>query len=120
MNDKYYNDATWNVVYVDSHDYAPDEVQFNRFSKPQDVWAENLSLMFTHRGIPCIFYGSEVEFQKGKRIDEGTNIALQNSGRAYFGGYIKGTVHTTEPRKDISHLLFARCARFLPPTFHVI
>ncbi len=22
--DKYYNDATWNVTYVDSHDYAPD------------------------------------------------------------------------------------------------
>ena len=95
-NDKYYNDATWNVVYVDSHDYAPDEVQFNRFSKPQDTWAENLSLMFTHRGIPCIFYGSEVEFQKGKRIDEGTNIALQNSGRAYFGGYIKGSIQTTD------------------------
>jgi glycosidase len=95
-NDKYYNDATWNVVYVDSHDYAPDEVQFNRFSKPQDTWAENLSLMFTHRGIPCIFYGSEVEFQKGKRIDEGTNIALQNSGRAYFGGYIKGDIQTTD------------------------
>jgi len=95
-NDKYYNDATWNVVYVDSHDYAPDEVQFERFSKPQDVWAENLSLMFTHRGIPCLFYGSEVEFQKGKRIDEGTNIALQNSGRAYFGGYIKGDVTTTD------------------------
>lgn len=95
-NDKYYNDATWNVVYVDSHDYAPDEVQFNRFSKPQDTWAENLSLMFTHRGIPCLFYGSEVEFQKGKRIDEGTNIALQNSGRAYFGGYIKGSIHTTD------------------------
>ena len=95
-NDKYYNDATWNVVYVDSHDYAPDEVQFNRFSKPQDTWAENLSLMFTHRGIPCVFYGSEVEFQKGKRIDEGTNIALQNSGRAYFGGYIKGEITTTD------------------------
>ena len=95
-NDKYYNDATWNVVYVDSHDYAPDEVQFNRFSKPQDTWAENLSLMFTHRGIPCLFYGSEVEFQKGKRIDEGTNIALQNSGRAYFGGYIKGDIQTTD------------------------
>jgi hypothetical protein len=52
--------------------------------------------MFTHRGIPCLFYGSEVEFQKGKRIDEGTNIALQNSGRAYFGGYIKGSVNTTD------------------------
>lgn len=95
-NDKYYNDATWNVVYVDSHDYAPDEVQFNRFSKPQDTWAENLSLMFTHRGIPCLFYGSEVEFQKGKRIDEGINIALRESGRAYFGGYIKGDVKTTD------------------------
>lgn len=95
-NDKYYNDATWNVVYVDSHDYAPDEVQFYRFSKPQDTWAENLSLMFTHRGIPCLYYGSEIEFQKGKRIDEGTNIALKESGRAYFGGYIKGTIHTTD------------------------
>ena len=84
------------MVYVDSHDYAPDEVQFNRFSKSQDTWAENLSLMYTHRGIPCVFYGSEVEFQKGKRIDEGTNIALQNSGRAYFGGYIKGDVTTTD------------------------
>lgn len=25
--DKYFNDSTWNVVYVDSHDYAPDECQ---------------------------------------------------------------------------------------------
>ncbi len=95
-NDKYYNDATWNVVYVDSHDYAPDEVQQYRFNKGEDVWAENLSLMFTHRGIPCLYYGSEVQFQKGKKIDEGTNIALIESGRAYFGGYIKGSVKTTD------------------------
>ena len=96
-NDKYYNDATWNVVYVDSHDYAPDHApQDKRFSGSQDTWAENLSLMFTHRGIPCLFYGSEVEFQKGKLIDQGTNIALQESGRAYFGGYIKGDVNTTD------------------------
>jgi glycosidase len=95
-NDQYYNDATWNVVYVDSHDYAPDEVQQYRFNKGQDVWAENLSLMYTYRGIPCVYYGSEVEFQKGKKIDDGTNIALKESGRAYFGGYIKGTVQTTD------------------------
>ena len=95
-NDKYYNDATWNVVYVDSHDYAPDEVQCCRFNKDESVWAENLSLMFTHRGIPCLYYGSEVQFQKGKKIDEGTNISLFESGRAYFGGYIKGTVKTTD------------------------
>lgn len=96
-NDKYYNDATWNVVYVDSHDYAPDHApQDKRFSGSQDTWAENLSLMFTHRGIPCLYYGSEVEFQKGKLIDQGTNISLSESGRAYFGGYIKGSVHTTD------------------------
>ena len=96
-NDKYYNDATWNVVYVDSHDYAPDHApQEKRFSGSQDTWAENLSLMFTHRGIPCLYYGSEVEFQKGKLIDKGTEIALIESGRAYFGGYIKGSVNTTD------------------------
>ena len=96
-NDKYYNDATWNVVYVDSHDYAPDHApQDKRFSGSQDTWAENLSLMFTHRGIPCLYYGSEVEFQKGKLIDQGTNISLFESGRAYFGGYIKGSVNTTD------------------------
>ena len=96
-NDKYYNDATWNVVYVDSHDYAPDNApQDKRFSGSQDTWAENLSLMFTHRGIPCLYYGSEVEFQKGKIIDKGPYIALQESGRAYFGGYIKGSVTTTD------------------------
>ncbi len=96
-NDKYYNDATWNVVYVDSHDYAPDHAPEDvRFAGTQDTWAENLSLMFTHRGIPCVYYGSEVEFQKGKTIDKGPNIPLIESGRAYFGGYIKGTINTTD------------------------
>ena len=91
--DKYYNDATYNVVYVDSHDYAPDGApESTRFNQSQDTWAENLSLMFTFRGIPCIYYGSEIEFRKGKPIDLGPNIALRESGRAYFGGYIKGDI----------------------------
>ncbi len=91
--DKYYNDATRNVVYVDSHDYAPDGApESQRFARSQDTWAENLSLMFTFRGIPCIFYGSEIEFRKGYTIDKGPEIALRNSGRAYFGGYIKGKI----------------------------
>lgn len=92
--DNLYNDATYNVVYVDSHDYAPDSNY--RFTGTQDTWAENLSLMFTFRGIPCIYYGSEVEFQKGKDIDKGAVIALKESGRAYFGGYIEGDVNVTD------------------------
>ena len=30
------------------------------------------------------------------RIDEGTNITLKNSGRAYYGGYLKGEVDVTD------------------------
>ena len=92
--DYLYNDATYNVVYVDSHDYAPDSNY--RFSKDQATWAENLSLMFTFRGIPCIYYGSEVEFQKGKDIDKGAVLALKDTGRAYFGGYIEGDINVTD------------------------
>ncbi len=92
-NDKYYNDATWNVVYVDSHDYAPNGApEDKRYSKPQANWAENLSLMFTYRGIPCLYYGSEIEFKKGCTIDKGPNMPLRESGRAYFGGYLKGDI----------------------------
>ncbi len=91
--DKYYNDATWNVTYVDSHDYAPDQApESERFNQDQSTWAENLSLMFTFRGIPCIYYGSETEFQKGCPIDKGPNMALADSGRAYYGDNIEGTI----------------------------
>ena len=95
--DQYYNDASYNVVYVDSHDYAPDGApESERFAQPQDTWAENLSLMYTFRGIPCVYYGSEIEFKKGCPIDKGPNIALKESGRAYFGGYIKGSANVTD------------------------
>lgn len=95
--DKYYNDSRYNVVYVDSHDYAPDHApEDQRFAQPQDVWAENLSLMFTFRGIPCLYYGSEIEFKKGCTIDKGPNMPLRDSGRAYFGGYIKGDVNVSD------------------------
>ncbi len=94
--DKYYNDASYNVVYVDSHDYSPDNCQTVRYNAGTDAWAENLSLMFTFRGIPCLYYGSEVEFKKGCVIDNGTYSALKDTGRAYFGGYIKGDVDVTD------------------------
>lgn len=95
--DKYYNDPTWNVTYVDSHDYAPDCAPENqRFAGSQDTWAENLNLMFTFRGIPTIYYGSEIEFMKGAPIDVGPNAPLSTTGRAYFGDYIEGDVNVTD------------------------
>ena len=90
--DKYYNDATYNVVYVDSHDYSPGPNDGNRFNEGTAQWAENLDFMFTFRGIPCLYYGSEIEFRKGCVIDRGPTLALKETGRAYYGGYITGDV----------------------------
>ena len=94
--DELYNDATYNVVYVDSHDYSPGPNDLNRFGGTDAQWAENLSLLFTFRGIPCIYYGSEVGFRRGVRIDPGPNGPLSETGRAYFGGYITGDVTATD------------------------
>ena len=59
--DPYYNDSSWNVTYVDSHDYGPD--MDSRYDGGTQSWAENLDVLFTFRGIPCLYYGSELEFQ---------------------------------------------------------
>ncbi len=95
--DHLYNDASFNLVYVDSHDYCPGPNDGTRFNGGTAQWAENLSLMFTFRGVPCIYYGSEVEFKKGCKVDAGgTDMPVKNSGRAYFGNYLEGTVTTTD------------------------
>jgi hypothetical protein len=81
---------------VDSHDYAPNGApEDKRFSGDERTLAENWSLMFTHRGIPCVYYGSEIQFKKGCVIDNGPNTSLINTGRAYYGGYIKGSAEVT-------------------------
>ena len=94
-NDPDFNDATWNVTYVDSHDYAPDNApESQRFT---GYWPDKLNLIFTFRGIPCIYYGSEIEFKKGCAIDPAnTRTSLENSGRAYFGDYLEGSVTASD------------------------
>jgi glycosidase len=85
------NDATYNVVYVDSHDYGPNKGS-ERYAGGTDAWAENMSLMWTFRGIPTLYYGSEIEFQKGKKIDCGPSCPLTTTGRAYYGDHVAGEV----------------------------
>jgi glycosidase len=89
------NDATYNVVYVDSHDYGPNKSS-TRYAGGTDAWAENMSLMWTFRGIPTLYYGSEIEFQKGKQIDCGPTCPLATTGRAYYGGHLAGTVTASD------------------------
>ncbi len=98
--DNTYNDATKNVVYVDSHDYGPnnDGGLTIRYGGTEGSLAENMSLMFTFRGIPTIYYGTEVQFQKGKQIEPWGNgrVPFAESGRAYFGAFLEGSVTTNE------------------------
>jgi glycosidase len=85
------NDATYNVVYVDSHDYGPNKSS-TRYAGGTDAWAENMSLMWTFRGVPTLYYGSEIEFQAGKQIDCGPSCPLANTGRAYYGANVEGSL----------------------------
>ncbi|MGF7050508.1 glycosidase/chitodextrinase [Paenibacillus sp. DS2015] len=90
-SDDSYNDATYNVVYVDGHDFGPNKSS-TAYSGGTDAWAENMSLMWTFRGIPTLYMGSEVEFQAGKQIDCGPTCPLSTTRRAYFGDNITGSV----------------------------
>ncbi|MFC0004302.1 carbohydrate binding domain-containing protein [Micromonospora siamensis] len=94
-SDDSYNDATYNAVYVDSHDYGPNK-SATRYAGGTAAWAENMSLMWTFRGIPTLYYGSEIEFQKGARIDCGPTCPLATTGRAYYGGHLAGSVTATD------------------------
>lgn len=90
--DHLYNDATFNVVYKNGHDYSPGPNDATR-SNPNTA---DLFFMFTFRGVPCVYYGSEVDFMAGARIDPGPNGPLNQTGRAYFGQYLEGTVTATD------------------------
>jgi len=93
--DKYFNDSTYNVVYVNSHDYSPDGQCNNMPSYSLSKWAEDFNLMYTFRGVPCLYYGTEIQFQAGKVIDNGGNTALSDTGRAYFGDHLEGSLTAT-------------------------
>ncbi|CAM5308984.1 fibronectin type III domain-containing protein [Streptomyces tanashiensis] len=72
------------------------EIDRERYAGGTDAWAENMSLMWTFRGIPTLYYGSEIEFQKGKKIDCGPGCPLATTGRAYFGDHVAGSVTASD------------------------
>lgn len=94
-DDCHFNDATYNVVYVDSHDYSPEPDEKVRPNISEADWAARMNLMFTFRGIPCLFYGTETQFQKGQEIDVGFSKPLSETGRAYYGDNLEGSVNTS-------------------------
>ncbi len=81
-----YGDATSLVTFLQNHDVGPDNDFKYRFKGEAWMAACAYNLLWTARGIPCLYFGEEIEFMKGAPQDvEGEKDTLDSTGRAYFG-----------------------------------
>jgi glycosidase len=84
-----YGDVTRLVTFLQNHDVGPDNDFKYRFKGEQWMAAAAYNLLWTARGIPCLYYGEEIEFMKGAPQDvEGEKDTLETTGRAYFGDHL--------------------------------
>lgn len=86
--DGVYGDATKLVTFLDNHDVGPQNDWKYRFAGSDQALASALNFLFLVRGIPSLFYGTEVRFKAGAEID-GTDAPRATSGRAYFGDHLE-------------------------------
>lgn len=94
--DGLYGDATKLVTFLDNHDIGPQNDWKYRFAGSDQALASALNLIFLARGIPAVFYGTEVRFKAGLEID-GADAPHANSGRAYFGDALLAPATRTHP-----------------------
>lgn len=84
-----YGDVTQLVTFLQNHDVGPDNDFKYRFKGDQWMAAAAYNLIWTARGIPCLYFGEEIEFMKGAPQDvEGETDSLHTTGRAYFGDHL--------------------------------
>ncbi len=84
-----YGDVTRLVTFLQNHDVGPDNDFKYRFKGDQWMAAAAYNLIWTVRGIPCLYFGEEIEFMKGAPQDvEGERDTLHQTGRAYFGDHL--------------------------------
>lgn len=97
-NSDAYWDSTYLTWYTDSHDYGPNKGETRWKGDFAGAW----SMLFTFRGIPIVYYGSEIRFAAGKPNDwpggggNGVNMSLEKTGRSYFGPHLEGSVTATD------------------------
>lgn len=102
--DGLYGDATQLVTFIDNHDIGPQNDWKYRFAGTDRALASALNLIFLARGIPAVFYGTEVRFMAGAEID-GTDAPHDTSGRAYFGDHLLPARRAqTEAHPFVGHL----------------
>ncbi len=101
-----YGDASRLVTFFQNHDVGPDNDFKYRFGA--ETWKAALvyNLLWTIRGIPCLYYGEEIEFMKGAPQDiDGPSMTIDQTGRAYFGGNLEaGTIATTQSHPLYRHI----------------
>ncbi|NUQ82072.1 MAG: starch-binding protein [Bacteroidetes bacterium] len=87
--DHLYADPSTNMLWLDNHDFGPNNDWNRRYGGSAENLAAAMNFMFTWRGIPIIYYGTEMQFMKGAYADihESADIekSLDRTGRAYYG-----------------------------------
>ena len=91
-----YGDSTRLVTFLQNHDVGPDNDFRFRFRGDQWMAAAAYNMLWTIRGIPCLYQGEEIEFMKGAPQDIiGNDDTLDTTGRAYFGDHLTDDAITT-------------------------
>lgn len=87
--DNLYSDPSTLVTWLDNHDFGPNNDWNRRYSGSPENLAACMNFMFTWRGIPSLYYGTEVQFMKGAYTDihdaSGISQSINLTGRAYYG-----------------------------------
>lgn len=103
-----YGDPTTLVTFFQNHDVGPDNDFRYRFGGNESKAAMAYNLLWTIRGIPCLYYGEEIKFMGGAPQDiVSNNDTLNMTGRAYFGDNL--TPDNIDKTK--SHVLFRHIQR---------
>lgn len=87
--DHLYGDASKLVTFLDNHDFGPNNDWNQRYGGSPENLAACMNFMFTWRGIPSVYYGTEMQFMKGAYTDlhnaDGVKKSINETGRAYYG-----------------------------------
>lgn len=101
-----YGNATNLVTFLQNHDVGPDNDFKYRFKGDDWMAAVAYNLLWTIRGIPCLYYGEEIAFMRGAPQDIcGNDDTLDSTGRAYFGDHLEaGAVAKTQAHPLYQHI----------------
>jgi len=76
------------VTFLDNHDFGPNNDWNRRYGGDARNLTAALNFMWTWRGIPSLYYGTEIQFKRGEYADiqyGGHQRSIDETGRAYFG-----------------------------------